>query len=86
MSMISKIARQLLEIDEDIPFRKNRDVPLENYELFTFVQCWGSTAGGFEGIGGCTITEQRTFVFASDEANECLVYFGGSFAYKAPIH
>lgn len=37
-------------------------------------------------MGGSTMTEQRTYVFipkCSDKEN-CLVFFGGAFAYSVP--
>lgn len=40
---------------------------------------------GFGGIGGCTLTSTRTYVFVPYDPDEmALVYFGSSFAYEAP--
>jgi hypothetical protein len=48
----------------------------------------GNTSGGFEGFGGSAMTNQRTYVFVPLTANdeECLVFFGGKFAYHAPYN
>lgn len=53
----------------------------------TFAQTWGNTSGGFEGIGGSAITEQRTYVFIpiSPTDEYCQVYFGDRFAYSVPM-
>jgi hypothetical protein len=47
-----------------------------------FPQVWGSTALGFGGIGGQTITTAYTTVVESDIDASCCVYFGGQFAYR----
>lgn len=88
MSQLVKMARELLTIDEDIPYRfaHNREkVTVDDFDLYTFEQTWGSTAGGFEGIGGQAITTQRTYVFVprGSETSNCYVYFGSGFAYSA---
>lgn len=31
--------------------------PRDCYELYTFEQLWGNTSGGFEGWGGCAMTD-----------------------------
>lgn len=94
MTVLTNMARELLMIDEDIPYRLSyhedgRRVSLEHYEMHTFTQMWGSTAGGFNdgyGLSGCAMTRQRTYVFTpkSTVVKDCLVYFGGRFAYKVP--
>ena len=80
-------AIELLAISQDIPYRllKNKDKNLSDYKMETFTQIWGNTSGGFESIGGSSITEQRTYVFLPIYINDnCLVYFGGNFAYSVP--
>lgn len=80
-------AIELLAISQDIPYRllKNKDKNLSDYKMETFTQLWGNTSGGFESIGGSSMTEQRTYVFLPIYINDnCLVYFGGSFAYSVP--
>lgn len=44
-----------------------------------FVQKWGSTSLGFEGVGGAAMTEAYTVVLTMQA--EYAVYFGGRFAY-----
>lgn len=58
---------------------------LNEYDFYTFEQMWGNTSGGFQGIGGCAITTQRTYVFIPKDSidnNTCFVFFGGNFAYQ----
>ena len=85
------IAIELLLIDRNFhdylkePY-KNR---VSDFELYTFEQTWGNTSGGFEGIGGSAMTNQRTYVFVpttATEKEECLIFFGGRFAYHAPYN
>lgn len=61
--------------------------PHDCYELYTFEQTWGNTSGGFEGIGGCAMTTERTYVLVPNGNfdDECFVYFGGRFAYSVPF-
>ena len=85
MSVLTKMARELLIIDEDIPFRFQdpRHTRIDNFELYTFEQVWGDTTCGFGGIGGQAITTARTYVFVPMDVNEkCYVYVGGRFAYS----
>lgn len=85
------IAIELLLIDRNFygylkEPQKNR---ISDFELYTFEQIWGNTSGGFEGIGGSAMTNQRTYVFvptSATESEECLVFFGGRFAYYAPYN
>lgn len=87
MSKLIKIAKELLCIEEDLPFRfecNNRRVTADDFELHTFEQIWGSTALGFGGIGGQVMTSANTYVFVPVNCDQkCLVYFGGMFAYQA---
>jgi hypothetical protein len=82
-----KMARELLMIHEDLPFRfKNPKSKINHFDLRTFEQMWGSTALGFGGIGGQAMTSARTYVFVPSCGYEehCHVYFGGGFAYSVP--
>lgn len=83
-----KIARELLAIHEDFPFRLKNPMQwrIGDFEMETFTQTWGNTSGGFETIGGDAITEQRVYVFVPVSTDEnCFVYFGGRFAYEVPF-
>lgn len=84
-----RMAREILAIEDDLPYRFNSDKKpyptLEDFEIYTFEQVWGSTTLGFSGIGGQAITGARTYVFVPTSCNErCFVYFGGRFAYAVP--
>ena len=81
------IARELLAIHEEFPNHLNdwKHNNISDFEMETFVQTWGNTSGGFEGIGGSAITKQRTYVFIPLIAGENYqVYFGGGYAYSVP--
>lgn len=85
---LTEMARDILSIEADLPFRFNyrekQRVSVDDFELHTFEQVWGSTALGFGGIGGQAMTSARTYVFVPVTCNQkCIVYFNGRFAYMA---
>lgn len=81
------MAREILAIEADLPYRLDytEERPtIDDFELYTFNQMWGSTALGFGGIGGQAMTNARTYVFVPITCNQkCFVYFAGKFAYQA---
>lgn len=90
---IRDMAIELLCIDRE--FYQHMDYNLykngkkmNDYDFYTFEQMWGNTSGGFEGVGGCAMTNQRTYVFIpknpTDDKDFCFVYFGMRFAYAVP--
>lgn len=88
-NQLTKMARELLVIEEDLPRRLNYKGNLypkpDNFDLLTFNQTWGSTALGFGGMGGSMMTTARTYVFIPSfgcEGQKCFVYFGDRFAYS----
>ena len=85
---ITHMAKELLLIEEDLPFRfeyKEKPYPtIDDFELYTFEQVWGSTSLGFGGVGGQAMTSARTYVFIPINCNQkCFVYFAGRYAYAA---
>ncbi len=93
---LTKMAREILAIENDLPFRiadsytksetGGRLPSVNDYELYVFQQTWGSTALGFDGIGGQAMTTENTYVFLDlENGKDCYVYFAGRFAYKAPF-
>ena len=83
---LTKMAMNILAIEADLPYRfdySDKSHPTVNdFELHTFEQTWGSTALGFGGIGGQAMTSARTYVFIPMSINQkCFVYFAGRFAY-----
>lgn len=81
-----RMAREILVIEEDLPYRfdysDNSHPTLDDFELHTFEQTWGSTALGFGGFGGQAMTSARTYVFIPIGINQkCFVYFADRFAY-----
>lgn len=53
---------------------------INEVEVYSFPQTWGSTALGFGGIGGQAMTTALTVVVISGV--QACVYFGGTFAYR----
>lgn len=80
------IAKQLLEIQEEYKYHLNNpQIDISQFDLETFEQMWGNTSGGFEGMGGCAMTSQRTYVLIPYiDTEDCQVYFQGTFAYSVP--
>ena len=87
MSKLTDIAIEVLVINDDLPYRVKdpMNTRQDDFDLYTFEQIWGNTSGGFEGIGGCSMTTKRTYVFVPMSVDDnCFVYFGGRFAYAVP--
>ena len=55
---LTRMAREILAIEADLPYRfdysDNSNPTLDDFELHTFEQTWGSTALGFGGAEGVT--------------------------------
>lgn len=88
-NQLTRIAREILAIEEDLPYRfdyKKQDrVSINDFELYTFDQVWGSTALGFGGVGGQAMTTARTYVLVpEDGVQNCFIYFAGKYAYEVP--
>lgn len=85
---LTQMAKELLAIEEDLPYRfdYSKKCPrIDDFELHTFSQIWGSTALGFGGIGGQAMTTARTYVLIPLNVDQkCFVYFAGRFAYAVP--
>ena len=86
---LTQMAREILFIEADFSFRLDyNETPrptIDDFELHTFEQTWGSTALGFGGMGGQAMTTVRTYVFIPTNCNQkCFVYFAGRFAYAVP--
>lgn len=81
-------AREILAINEDFLNHLNNPYihSLADYQMENFVQNWGNTSGGFESIGGDSMTSQRTYVFIPFvDKEDCHVYFAGIYAYSVPM-
>ena len=83
---LTEMAREILDIEADLPYRfdysDNSNPTLDDFELHTFEQTWGSTTLGFGGVGGQMMTSATTYVFIPMGVNQkCFVYFAGRFAY-----
>lgn len=66
---------------EDAPMGSRRPQP-EECDVVMFPQVWGSTALGFDGVGGAAITKAYTVIVIGPAGDAC-VYFSGRLAYKA---
>lgn len=82
------MAKELLIIESDFKFHLDYSTGerpvVDDFDIYTFDQVWGSTALGFPGIGGQAITVARTYVFVPVYCKQkCVVYFGARFAYTA---
>lgn len=67
---------------DDGPVTQSNSSLMENEcEIYVWPQTWGSTAGGFGGIGGQMITSSLTTVVIGPNQDAC-VYHGGRLAYK----
>lgn len=92
MSKLTTMAKQLLMINDDLPFRlydfeeHGANINVNHFKIVTFVQAWSSTALGFSEIGGSAITFENTYVLIPIDGDEkfCYVYFGERFAYHCP--
>lgn len=88
---ITKMARQLLEIAQDLRKRSPVGSDFDSGELIDFDQTWASTALGFGGVGGSALTTARTYVFIPyseyrRRGDKAFVYFDGKYAYSCPIN
>lgn len=64
--------------------RKRR--PYEHdIETIHFQQMWGSTALGFNGVGGCAMTNAYTTIVILKNKRIACVYFDGRFAYRCKV-
>lgn len=88
MSHLTRMARQLLAIDEDIQFRIKDPYKykVDDFDMHTFVQAFADTSCGFGGIAGQSITKENVYVFLPlcNETEECIVYIGSRYAYSVP--
>lgn len=70
---------------EDVFEHKTRNPRKDEFAVVAmFPQMWGSTALGFDGIGGSAMTTAYTVVIQAQNGHsrEVLVYFDGRFAYR----
>lgn len=55
----------------------------KSINLYVVKQMWGSTSGGWGGIGGAAMTESYTVIIENHWTGAVFVYYGGSLAYVA---
>lgn len=73
--------------DNLVMIKKIRRPYVHELEVDMFLQGWGSTALGYNGIGGAAITDAYTVVVSYGDRQFC-VYFGagGVLAYKVDLN
>ena len=81
-----KMAKELLEISQQLRIRFSYDIDYDEGDLYDFDQTWASTALGFGGIGGSALTTARTYVFIPLNYDKAFVFFGSTFAYECKIN
>lgn len=89
MSKLTTISKVAKAIEEDLCNRiedyESSSIYINDFDVYIFEQTWGSTALGFPGFGGQSITSAYTFVLVPYSSElPCFVYFGGGFAYAVP--
>lgn len=63
------------------------DYIMNKCKVYSFPQGWGSTALGFGGIGGASMTEAQTTVIFNETRSYMAVFFGDRLAYEvSPIN
>lgn len=58
-----------------------RGIRFSDIAIHSFPQMWGSTALGFEGMGGAAVCSAQTIVCLCRELNAANIYFNGRYAY-----
>lgn len=74
-----RVAKELLTIEENFQFYVRGN--MREFALDIFTQVWGSSSGGFSGVGCSAMTSMQTYVFSSLTDSLCYVFFGGRYAY-----
>lgn len=75
-NILSELAISTIKVNDYLSSYKIVDV----MNVFVFEQVWGSTALGFGGWGGSTMTSEWTHVVATYEG-VFIVFFNGRYAY-----
>lgn len=65
-----------------LEFAAKHNAKESDINVQVFPQVWGSTALGFDGIGGQAFTKSHTIVLYSAHHDIAWVAFAGSFAYE----
>lgn len=76
-----KIRKEYYPFDENTPQYIYNSYKYPNFDFNVFPQVWGSTALGFNGIGGQALTKAYTTVLKELNSNMFFVFFEERFAY-----
>lgn len=76
-----KIKKEYYPFDENTPQYIYNAYKYPDFDFTMFSQVWGSTALGFNNIGGQALTKAYTTVLKEQNSNMFFVFFGERFAY-----
>lgn len=76
-----EIKKEYYPFDEDTPKYIYDAYKYPDFDFTMFSQVWGSTALGFNGIGGQALTKAYTVIAHEIHTNIALVFFEEEFAY-----
>ena len=76
-----KIKKEYYPFDENTPQYIYNAYKYPNFDFNVFPQVWGSTALGFNNIGGQALTKAYTIVLKELNSNMFFVFFEERFAY-----
>jgi hypothetical protein len=54
-------------------------------DVHVLKQTWGSTAGGWQGVGGASMTSSYTYIIENFNFGIAAIYYGNRFAYMVEI-
>lgn len=78
-NIVTKTEEYKKFLDRTLPLGER--VQANAFDYYVFPQMWGSTALGFEGIGGDAMTIASTVIAYNSYTKFALVFFGEEFAY-----
>ena len=76
-----KIRKEYYPFNENTPQYIYNAYKYPDFDFNVFSQVWGSTALGFDEIGGQALTKAYTTVLKEQNSNMFFVFFGERFAY-----
>lgn len=67
--------------DPDFVSKQINSFQWEDIDIHIIQQVWGSTAGGWQGIGGAAITTYNTVIIENNSLRRVFVFYHGELAY-----
>ena len=85
-STLNTYYERMLQFSKDKKYMDQDSLRAWNkINIHIVLQMWGSTACGWDGMGGSAMTESYTTVIESLNGGSIFVYYGGKLAYVAEI-